>query len=237
MCSKNWLWAIMSTPCVLLLILPGFAGSHFEKRGLLLLEGGEPASAVPHLRRAQWIAASWHTWTASIGPSVSAAAFAGWTGVAPDTVYALGRALLQVGGGAVSTETLAEAAGYFKLAILGNGNLWPAHANLATVQQRLGEPLAALESLRKAIDILDLKADGAPAPAEPDQVLAALFFQQGTVLEALPADGCDGGSCLTYALDAYRHAQEHAPSHDHAKDAVDRLALKISQAKADAPAA
>jgi len=223
--------------CVLLLVLPGFAGSHFEKRGLIVLESGEAASAVPHLRRAQWIAASWHTWTASLGPSISAAAFAGWTGVAPDTVYALGRALLQVGGGAASAETLADAAGYFKLAILGNGNFWPAHANLAAVQQKLGEPVAALESLRKAIDILDLKADGAPAPADPDQVLASLFFQQGTVLEGLPANGCDGGSCLTYALEAYRHAQEHAPSHDHAQKAVDRLALKLAHTKADDAAA
>lgn len=235
MCSKKWFWALMLLLCALLLIIPGFAGSHFEKRGLVLLEGGEAASAVHDLRRAQWIAASWHTCTASFGPSLSRAVFSGWSGVAPDTVYALGRALLQIGGGAASAEALAEAADYFKLAILGNGNLWPAHANLATVQHRLGEPLAALESLRRSIDILDLKADDAPAPAEPDRVIAALFVQQGMILEALPANGCDGGSCLTYALDAYRRAQDHAPTNVHAKEAVDRLALEIGQAEADAP--
>merc|ERR1712113_290518 len=101
---------------------------------------------------------------------------------------------------------------------------------MGTVQQKLGEPLAALESLQKAVDILDLRADGAPAPAEPDQVLAALFFQQGTVLEMLPENGCDGGSCLAYALEAYRHAVEHVPTHTHARESVDRLALKISGA-------
>merc|ERR1711924_508828 len=200
-----------------MLALPGFAGSHYERLGLTLLEGGEASLAVHHLRRAQWIAVSWHAWTVSVGPSLFGGPILGWKGVAPDTVYALGRAVLQVGGGSVSADTLAEAAGHFKLAILGNGNLWPAHANLATVQQKSGESAAALESLQKAIDILDLRADGAPAPADPDKGLASLLFQQGTVLEVLPADSCGDDSCLTYALGVYRRALQHDPSHTQAR--------------------
>eukprot|EP00928_Gymnodinium_smaydae_P024554 TRINITY_DN19838_c0_g1_i1.p1 TRINITY_DN19838_c0_g1~~TRINITY_DN19838_c0_g1_i1.p1 ORF type:complete len:284 (-),score=29.21 TRINITY_DN19838_c0_g1_i1:37-834(-) len=218
---------IIISVSLLMLALPGVFGSRSEYRGLELLEGGEPALAVPYLRRALWFAESWHTWTFSVAPSCYRILFGGWTSVAPDTVYALGRALLQISGEADSDNTLTDAENYFKLAIVGNGNLWPAHANLATVQQRLGKPLSALESLQRAVDILDLRADGAPAPADPDQVLAALLFQQGNVLEMLPVDACKEGSCVQFALDAYRRALEHAPSHTRAKEYAERVALKL----------
>ena len=99
----------------------------------------------------------------------------------------------------------------------------PAHADLARLHNSLNDPFAALEALQKAIDILVIRADGAPAPAEPDQVLAALHHLQGELLEALPGERCEGGSCAAHALQAYQRALAHNGEHAQASAAVRRL--------------
>ena len=69
-------------------------------------------------------------------------------------------ALLQIlqsggngGNGSLSVSTAAAAAvTHLEEAVRGNPNLWPAHANLATIHGGFGDQLRALGSLQRAID-------------------------------------------------------------------------------------
>ena len=76
--------------------------------------------------------------------------------------------ILQSGGGggddslAVATAA-AQAVPPLEDAVRGNPSLWPAHANLATIYSGFGDRLRALGALQRAIDILVIRADGAPA--------------------------------------------------------------------------
>lgn len=214
--SCAWGLFAVAVPCLLCAI--GQVGSSLERHGLELLERGEHALASEQLDRAVRLSRYWVGLTGWLMRAAPAGSL-GWPGAAPETSYALGRALLQRGG-ASSTISAIE---HFETALHGNPNLWPAHANLATVRQGLGHPQAALEALQRAIDILVIRADGAPAPVEPERVLADLHFQQGVVLESLPDKRCEGGSCKPHALDAYQRALVHASDHARASAAAKRL--------------
>ncbi|EOD28873.1 hypothetical protein EMIHUDRAFT_234378 [Emiliania huxleyi CCMP1516] len=173
-------------------------GSRLERSGLLALEQGEPATAVAQLSRARQFAA--YSGAALLGRLPGGLL---WSGLSPNSEYAAGRAVLESRG-----EVLA-AIDHFDAAIRGNPNLWPAHANLAAVQAGLGDVMAALEATlsacQRAIDILVIRADDAPAPADPGQ--------------ALPA--C---SCLPHAADAYQRALANVAGHEGASAALERLA-------------
>ena len=62
-----------------------------------------------------------------------------------------------------SATAAAQAVPPLEDAVRGNPSLWPAHANLATIYSGFGDRLRALGALQRAIDILVIRADGAPA--------------------------------------------------------------------------
>jgi len=233
-CRQAAYAALLAVACV---GLASVAGAALEQQGLQLVES-DAALAAERL--------AWAAHLSALGPAAAgrlihfAAPLIGtqlsalcWSGLRPESSYALGRATLQIlqapqssggGSGSASAATAAaQAAPHLEDAVRGNPNLWPAHANLATVHSGLGEPLRALASLQRAIDILVIRADGAPAPAEPDRVLAALHARQGELLEGMSQELCEGGSCIAHALRAYQRAISHIGDHPLAKAGVERL--------------
>ena len=120
------------------------------------------------------------------------------------------------GSGSLSVaQAAAQAVPHLEDAVRGNPNLWPAHANLATIHGGFGDQLRALGSLQRAIDILIIRADGAPAPTEPDRVLADMHERQGQLLEAMPQEQCEGGSCAVHGCQGgHRAAQPRADRHE-----------------------
>ena len=151
-------WAVaaaVAVVSVVVLMLPGAVTSHYEKNGLVDAERGDSAAAASNLGVAAWI-------SGSLGGL-------GLARIAPESSLALAQALLQTGGGA-------SAMPHLERAIDGNPMLWPAHATLGTLQLGLGDAVDALNSLEDAIQILGMKADGALAPAQPDQAQFHLFW-------------------------------------------------------------
>lgn len=247
--------------------LAALAGAALEHAGLRLVES-DRAQAVRLL--------TWASQLSALGPAAAGnlvhhvplvgprLAGACWSGLQPESSYALGHAMLQVavspnsnpkphpkpdphpnsnpnpnpnlcmlqilqsgGGGSGDSRAVATAAAQavppLEDAVRGNPSLWPAHANLATIYSGFGDRLRALGALQRAIDILVIRADGAPAPAEPDRVLADLHERQGQLLEAMPQEQCEGGSCAVHALRAYQRAVSHIGDHPAAKAAIERL--------------
>ena len=56
-------------------------------------------------------------------------------------------------------------------------------------------------------------------------MLADLHERQGQLLEAMPQEQCEGGSCAVHALRAYQRALSHFGDHPAAKAAIERLSL------------
>ena len=148
-CRQAAYAALLAVACV---GLASVAGAALEQQGLQLVES-DAALAAERL--------AWAAHLSALGPAAAgrlihfAAPLIGtqlsalcWSGLRPESSYALGRATLQIlqapqssggGSGSASAATAAaQAAPHLEDAVRGNPNLWPAHANLATVHSGLG---------------------------------------------------------------------------------------------------
>ena len=145
---------LLAVACVGLVAV---AGAALEQSGLPLVESDAALAA----RRLAWAAQLSALGPAAASRLIHRAPLIGpqlaglcWAGQRPESSYALGRAILQSGGSASAATAAAQAAPHLEDAVRGNPSLWPAHANLATVHSGMGDPLRALESLQRAIDVL-----------------------------------------------------------------------------------